>query len=180
MKKHLIGFTVFAFIVGSFAFIWALFGYFTQTIPNVPKVESERLPVFKSEKRRSCSKYKQTLKYDVISSQYFKDEGKLISKLEVDWNGYGSAPDKIYVGTKIFSSIDFDNPRFEDSKVFYTPFGNERSSIIYVETNLRDFSRNNENFYANFNISTNGETNVFGTQTSQIVFVHGNSSILTR
>ena len=51
MKKHIIGFTIFTFIVGSFAIIWALFGFFTQTIPNVPKVESDNLPVFKSEKR---------------------------------------------------------------------------------------------------------------------------------
>ena len=74
MKKHIIGFTVFAFIVGSFVSTWALFGYFTQTIPNVPTVQSDNLPAFASDKKTSCFKHqRESISYEVVDSYYFAD-----------------------------------------------------------------------------------------------------------
>ncbi|MEO6590553.1 MAG: hypothetical protein ABIP06_14755, partial [Pyrinomonadaceae bacterium] len=79
MKKHIIGFTIFTFIVGSFAVGWALFGFFTQTIPNVPRVESDNLPVFKSENRRSCRMKREKISYEVVDSYYFADDNTVVS-----------------------------------------------------------------------------------------------------
>ena len=182
MKKHIFGLALFSIIVGSFVFLWALFGYFTQPIPVVPKVESERLPVFKSENRPSCNMKKQLVNYEVISSQYLKDEEKLVSQLKIRWNGKGETPDKIFIETVVRSTEDFGTPRFEDTRIIYQPLENRKEAVIFVESKINDLGENgdNQNFYAYYNISTDGVDNYFNTKANSIIFVHGRDSIIRR
>lgn len=186
MKKHIIGFTIFAFIVGSFVSIWALFGYFTQTIPNVPTIESENLPIFASDKKTSCfPKQREKLSYEVANSYYFDDEKTVVSTLRLKWNGFGIPPKnlvitpKFYIGGKEVTALGKSQSR--QVNLTDLPNGSKRELNMSVNVD-QPFSKNElkENIYVDFNISSeSGEQ--FGLNKSsnptQVVLVHGESSI---
>lgn len=187
MKKHIIGFTIFAFIVGSFVSIWALFGYFTQTVPNVPKVESDNLPVFVSDTRRSCSKQKrEKISYEIVNSYYFDDEKTVVSTLRLKWNGFGIPPEnlvftpKFVIGGKEATAVGKSQSR--QVNLNDMPDGSPRELNMSVSVN-QPFSKNDlkENIYVDFNISSeSGEQ--FGlnkpSNPKQVILVHGESSII--
>lgn len=184
MKKHILGFTIFAFIVGSFVSVWALFGYFTQTIPNVPKVESDNLPVFKSEKRKSCDMKSEKISYEVFNSYYFAEENVVISTLKLKWNGYGAPPEKVFIKTTIFTSEN-DTVNFENGTFLSDVFENGREVTVTIKTNpsesLRDLLK--KNFYADFSVSTDIKETTkarLSTNPQQVVVVHGDRSIIAR
>lgn len=183
MKKHIIGFTVFAFIVGSFVSVWALFGYFTQTIPNVPKVESDNLPVFASDKRTSCSR-KEKISYEIVDSYYFDDEKTVVSTLKLNWNGFGIPPKNLII-----------TPKFLIGGKEVTVLGGSQSKQIAFGNSMREinvsvkidqkFNKNElkENIYADFNISSDSGKQLSSNKNStpeQVIVVHGESSIIGR
>ena len=181
MKKHIIGFTIFAFIVGSFVSIWALFGYFTQTIPNVPKVESDNLPVFASDKRTSCPK-REKLSYEVVDSYYFADEKTIVSTLKLNGNGFGTTP-KTLVITPKFLTGGKETAAFGSGQSKRVIFNSSASEInVSVSINQR-LSKNElkENIYADFNISSDSGEQLGLNKSSnptQVIVVHGQSSII--
>lgn len=182
MKKHIIGFTVFAFIVGSFISVWALLGYFTQTIPNVPKVESDNLPVFSSDKRTSCFKQREKISYDVVDSYYFADENLVVSTLKLKWNGYGAPPKNVFVNTKLFTA-DNKNINSDGGTYLKNVFNVNREVNVTVRTNPLKSLKNSlsENFYADFDFSSDPEINLTSKTVfapKQVVVVHGDSSII--
>lgn len=188
MKKHIIGFTIFAFIVGSFVSIWALLGYFTQTIPNVPTVQTDSMPVFASEKKTSCftRQKREKLSYQVVNSYYFDDKKSLVSTLRLKWNGIGFPPEnlvitpKFIIGGKEVTALGKSQSR----KVNLTDFPDGTKREINMSVNVdQPFSKSElkENIYVDFDISSeSGEQ--FGlikfSNPKQVVVVHGESSII--
>ena len=182
MKKHILGFAIFSLIVGSFVSVWALFGFFTQPIPVVPKVESDRLPVFKSEKRRSCNMKRDKISYEVIKpSYYFADEKVIVSTIKLKWNGYGSPPEVVSLIPKISTADQSTTDFFSASeKTFRDVFTDQKEVTLTLKTypkNTSDISLN-DNFYMDFKITTDRGLNSNSLKNPhQIVVVHGESSI---
>ncbi len=181
MKKHIIGFTIFTFIVGSFAIVWALFGYFTQTIPNVPKVEPDNLPVFKSERKTSCRMNRQKFSYEVLDSHYFADDNMVVSTVKLKWNGYGTPPESVTIQPKLFTA---DNSTvISGSGTFLRDvFRGGNEVRVTVRTTPADFSKEfrNENFYTDLNVNFYPEAKVESDtilKPQQVIVVHGDSSI---
>lgn len=185
MKKHIIGFTIFAFIVGSFVSIWALFGYFTQTIPNVPTVQSDNMPVFASDKKTSCFKQKsEKFSYEVVDSYYFADENMVVSTLKLKWNSYSAPPKNVFVNTKLFTA---DNKLINSDGGTYlknTFTANNEVNVTVRTTPLKSMKdKLSENFYADFDFSSEPEINlssktVFAPR--QVIVVHGNGSVISK
>ena len=187
MKKHIIGFTIFAFIVGSFVSIWALFGYFTQAIPNVPKVESDNLPVFASDKKTSCfPQRREKLSYEVVNSYYFDDEKAVVSTLRLKWNGFGIPPKNLIITPKFFiggkKAVTLSNSQSREVNLNNLPNNSSREINMSINVN-QPFSKNElkENVYVDFDIaSDSGEQ--FGLNKSsspeQVIAVHGQSSVI--
>lgn len=185
MKKHIIGFTIFAFIVGSFVSIWALFGYFTQTIPNVPTVQPDKMPVFASDKRSSCDKrQREKFSYEVVDSYYFADENLVVSTLKLRWNGYGAPPKNIYVNTKLFTA---DNKQINSDGGTYLKnlfTGSNEMNVTVRTTPLKSMKdKLSENFYADFDFSAEPDVNLSSKtffSPKQVIVVHGDSSIISK
>ncbi|MGI9056137.1 MAG: hypothetical protein ACR2F2_10090 [Pyrinomonadaceae bacterium] len=184
MKKHIIGFTIFTFIVGSFAIIWALFGYFTQTIPTVPKVESDNVPVFKSENRRSCRMKDEKISYEVVDSYYFADENVVVSTLKLKWNGYGTPPESITILPKIYTA-DNETVISGQGTFLRDIFESKKEVNVTVKTFPYGLSKKllNENIYTDFYVTSETGASVksdFEATTRQVIVVHGESSIIAR
>lgn len=182
MKKHIIGFTIFAFIVGSFVSIWSVFGYFTQTIPNIPAVQTEKVPVFKSDRRTSCFKQqREKISYEVIDSYYFSEGNEIVSTLKIKWNGYGAPPKNIFVKTKLFTDGNkfFSNGGETTLKNVFE--ANDNVFVTVRSFPLQSFRGNlSENFYADFDFSTDSDASLTYKKLfapKQIIIVHGESSI---
>ncbi|CAN5614156.1 hypothetical protein BH20ACI4_BH20ACI4_04920 [soil metagenome] len=182
MKKHILGFAIFSLIVGSFVSVWALFGYFTQPIPVVPKVESDRLQVFKSEKRKSCNMKRDKISYEVIKpSYYFADEKVIISTIKLKWNGYGSPPEVVSLIPKI-STANHDTTDFvpASEKTLRDVFTDQREVTLTLKTYPKNTSDKllSNNFYLDFKITTDeGLDNYSFENPHQIIVVHGEGSI---
>lgn len=180
MKKHILGLAIFSFIVFSFVSIWTLLGYFTQTIPNIPKVESDSLPVFKTEKRRSCRMRGEKLSYVVSYSVYSVDSKTLSSTLKIKWNGYGSPPEKLYISQKLFTA---DNEEvfsgLEEAKA--VNFDNYKRDIFVTYNVKIPLSESDlaENLYTDFTISDESgkKYNSSIERANQVIVSHGEKSV---
>lgn len=182
MKKHIIGFTIFAFIVGSFVSIWALCGYFTQEIPNVSKVESDELPIFASDKKTSCfPKRRGKLSYEVVDSYYFVDEQKVVSTLKLSWNGYGISPKNLTVVPKVLNSNNRELMLLNNDGKFLKDIfsGNNEVFVTVSSDTYKSAIQRKDNFYVTFEIvSDDGYLNVEqNSAPHQVIVVHGESSI---
>lgn len=181
MKKHLFGFAIFGFIFVSFAVAFAYF--YAPPIPQISEVNQQ--PVYHSEIETSCwkkSKQSKNIQYEVISSQYFYSENKIVSKIKLNWNGYGNAPRKVSVAAMFAWSNDLQKTGNGTSQFFESPFAHSKSNIITVvsEFGSDKFDRK-KNLYAFFTIfDENSETNNPKTFTSlsptPVVFVHNGGS----
>ena len=185
MKKHILGFTIFAFIVGSFISVFALLGYFTQTIPNVPKVESDNLPVFKSDRKTSCSKpQREKISYEVVDSYYFADEKKVVSTLKLKRNGYGITPKGFTVVPKIFNSNNREMLFPNNGTYLQDVFSGNNEVFVTVSSSMIDSADlpRKDNFYIAFDfISDQGFLTVKQSPSPhEVTFVHGDSSTISR
>lgn len=185
MKKHIIGFTIFAFIVGSFVSIWALFGYFTQTIPNIPTVQTDYKPVFESDRRTSCFRQKrENVTYEIVDSYYFDDEKKIVSTVKVKWNGLGAAPTKVLFSPKYFiGGKEMKNYGSAESRsITFTNFNREINTSIISDVSLSKYDLK-ENVFVNLDIPTGAEYKVSRDAMPgmfPVTAVHGESSIIER
>ncbi len=167
MKKHILGVAIFSLIVGSFVSVWALYGYFTQPIPVVPKVESDR---------------REKISYEVIKpSYYFADEKVIVSTIKLKWNGYGSPPEVVSLIPKISTANHDTTDIFPASeKTLRDVFTDQREVTLTLKTYPKNTSDRllSNNFYLDFKITTDeGLDNYSFENPHQIVVVHGESSV---
>jgi hypothetical protein len=137
MKKHIFGFALFSFIVASFAITFA-FLY----APTIPPKEAVKPPFMqtemRTEKRSYCNLNKNNLSYEILSSQYFVEDNKIVSKIRVSLRGANSvAPSKIYVGTTFSSAGNIGKNGFGDYEIVENPFAESRDKIVTVVSKHR-------------------------------------------
>ena len=156
MKKHIFGFVLFSLIVVSFALIYAFF-----FAPSIPSKESVRPPVPQTEvrtERPAC--YPKRLKdfsYEVISANYFAEQGKLVSKVKLYWNGNGAAPKRISVSPRVFTLDDSEKSTSLKAEALINPFEDGNSKTISIESKyvLSDNGSGPANFYVVFDVLDN-------------------------
>lgn len=180
MKKHILGVAIFSLIVAVFVSVWAVFGYLTQPIPVVPKVESDRLPVFKSDKRKSCRLSGEKLSYVVSYSTYSVDTKTIETTLRIKWNGYGDPPKKLYIAQKLFTANNEEIfSGLEEMKAVNFDNSKQDTFIKYTEKIPLDRDDLEQNLYTDFTISDDlGNKYSSNTQSAnQVIVVHGESSV---
>lgn len=183
MKKHIFGFMLFSLIVASFGLVYAFF-----YAPAIPPKEAVKPPVpqmvSRTEPRSYCNLNKNKLSYEVLSSQYFVDENKIVSKIRVSLNGsVRVAPSKIYVGTSFSSAGNIGGKGFGDYQTVENPFAESREKIVTVVSKVWDGKKIDidENLYVLVSVtdtdgSTNYKKNTDVTQAKAVLFVYGDKS----
>ena len=182
MKKHIFGFALFSFIVASFVFTYAFF-----SAPSIPSKEAVKPPVSQpepqAEKPYSCNLRKNNLSYEVLSSQYFVDEDRIVSKIRVSLND-SVAPSRIYIGTTFSSAVNIGNGGYGDQQTVESPFAEGREKIVTVVSKITDGKKIDidENLYvlvhiADYDISRNYKKSGEVTQAKPVLFVYGKSSL---
>jgi len=132
MKKHIFGFMLFSFVIASFAFVYTFFN-----VPSIPPVEAVKPPVSQAETREEkpyyCNLKRNNLSYEVLSSQYFVEENKIVSQIRVTLNGsIRVAPSKIYVNTTFSTVGNIGEDGFGDSQIIENPFADSRQKLVTV------------------------------------------------
>ena len=187
MKKHLFGLAIFSFIFAAFAFAFAFF--YAPQIPQLAEVDekvSDKQHIGIYGKTSCFRNNRKNISVQVVNSQYFSDEDKIISEIKLDWNGAGAPPEKIYLTTLISASANnaensfggvvqiLEEP-FEDGtrktfKVVSRGSHNKKvnkQNNLYVVASASEFS-GEETEQINKNVS----------EAKEVVFVHGESSII--
>jgi ABC-type branched-subunit amino acid transport system ATPase component len=178
MKKHIFGIAVFCSIVALFALIFA-FIY----APVIPQIEEVKQVETKYEKPSYCNlKRQNTTSFEVLSSYYFYDEGKIITKIKLNHNENSPKPEKVFIATSFnktdgFSRIDVVN------QVVENPFAESNEKIVEIVSRISSTGKNgrSENLYAKVNVTqTEFYLDERLTQAKAVLFVHGNSSIIKK
>lgn len=183
MKKHIFGFMLFSLIVASFVLAYAFF-----YAPAIPPKEAVKPPVpqmvSRTEPQTYCNLKKNNLSYEVLSSQYFVDENKIVSKIRVSLNDSARyAPSKIYIGTTFSSAGNIGQNGFGDNQVVENPFSESREKIVTIVSKITDGKKIDidENLYVLFSVtdydgSTNYKKSTDVTQAKAVLFVYGDKS----
>ncbi len=133
MKKHIFGFVLFSLIVALFALIYAFF-----FAPSIPPKESVKPPTpqpdVRTDRPACYPKRLKDLSYEVISANYFAEQGKLVSKVKLNWNGRGVAPKIFSVTPRIFTADNFENSIALKVETLVDPFVDGNSKTISVES----------------------------------------------
>ncbi len=182
MKKHIFGFALFSFIVASFVFTYAFF-----SAPSLVSKEAVKPPVAQYEPREekpyTCNFRKNKLSYEVLSSQYFVDEDKIVSKIRVSLND-SVAPSKIYVGATFSSAGNIGKNGYGDQLTVENPFAEGREKIVTITSKVVEGEKIDidENLYVMVTVadcdgSTNYKRTGEVTQAKPVLFVYGKSSM---
>jgi hypothetical protein len=182
MKKHIFGFALFSFIVASFVFTYAFF-----SAPSLVSKEAVKPPVSQYEPREekpySCNFRKNKLSYEVLSSQYFVDENRIVSRIRVSLDD-SVAPSRIYVGATFSSAGNIGKNGYGDQLTVENPFSEGREKIVTIVSNVTDGKKIDidENLYvtvtvADYDGSTNYRRNGDVSQAKSVLFVYGKSSM---
>ena len=182
MRKHIFGFALFSFIFLSFAAVFALF----RAAPVVNVAVEEILPPnFTVEKETYCPKRTQSnaLSYEIIGSYFFYDESRIVSRIRISWNRNTPPPAKIYVTTKI-ASASGENIFVKGSGI-ESPFAESNSQIITVVSRISNReSVKDSNLYVSANVTDDKDSVNYeksnGAPPTQVIFVHGESSIIKK
>ena len=181
MKKHIFGFMLFSLIVASFVMVYAFF-----YAPACPPKEAVKPPVpqtiSRTEPQTYCNMNKNKLSYEVLSSQYFVDENKIVSKIRVSLNGsVRVAPSKIYVGMIFSTAGKSSASQFGEYEIVENPFAESREKIVTIVSKSVDGRTIDidENLYARASVSDSYEGSVKSTDNTQpkaVLFVYGEKS----
>lgn len=182
MKKHIFGFALFSFIVASFVLTYAFFA-----APSIPSKEAVKPPLAlvepRAEKPYTCNLRKNKLSYEVLSSQYFVDEDRIVSKIRVSLND-SVAPSRIYIGTTFSSAGNIGKNGYGDQVTVESPFAEGREKIVTVTSKVTDGKKIDidENLYvlvhiADYDISRNYKKSGEVTQAKPVLFVYGKDSL---
>jgi hypothetical protein len=176
MKQHIFGFALFSFIVSSFAIIFA-FLY----APAIPKIDEVKAPVY-VKKPYLCRKKGNTVSYKVESSKYFADEGKIISRITLSWNGHSEAPKKVYLISGFFNLPDKEKSSVGDLQILEEPFKDSGSKTITIVSKIpTDQFRSTENIYASYSLTDESGNPLSESQSEElheVTFVNGTDSIV--
>ncbi|MBC7901236.1 MAG: hypothetical protein H7070_14415 [Saprospiraceae bacterium] len=176
MKKHVFGFVIFSVIVVTFIAIF--FAADRLRMPSVNEVEirDERVIV-------SCPTSRSAvLPHKVQSVQFDLDSKKLIVKIRV---GVGRSPQKLFVNAKL---SDLNGFSFDFVETATVALNNRNEAYLSFETYVPDSERidRTQNFYFSAVVSESAFTDVEHLQNNgaahmrQVLFVHGNASILKK
>jgi len=189
MKKHILGLGIFSFIFASFAFAFAFF--YVPPIPQIgevaDKTEAEQ-SIKKFEKTSCFRKRTKELSSEVVSSQLFLDEEKIISEIKLSWNGSGEPPQKVSVVTNFFTLKNEGKSSFGTLQVFDKPFNGVTEKTFTVVSKISDNQRigKHNNFYVissasdYYSADKTVEPDKGTAEATQVLFVHGNSSIIKK
>jgi hypothetical protein len=180
MKKHILGVALFCLIVASFVLIYTFF-----YAPSIPPKEAVRPPVSRTETRPekpfTCFPKSSKISHEVLSSQYFVDENKIVSKIRVTYNGaIRLAPSKIYVGTTFSSVGNIGKEGLGDTEMIENPFSESREKIVTVVSKVSGGKKIDidENLYVLVSVtvydgSTNYKKSREVTEAKAVLFVYG-------
>lgn len=183
MKKHILGFALFKLIVISFAVASAFFN--VPPIPTLPKVEEARPPVIESNYRASCRKNRQSparpISTEIITSNYFYDENKIVTRIRVTLDSAASAlPDKIYVTASYSPAGEMKKDSFGDLQIFENPFvsGLTRELTIVTRVSGSEKIGADDNLYVLINVSDADNSGRYKskdniTQAKEVLTVYG-------
>jgi hypothetical protein len=179
MRKHILGFALFNFIVVSAVLIYA-FTY----VPKIPRIEEVKPPVIQIDNRTSCWKKANEFSYEVESSQFYLDENKLVSKVKLTWTGYGRAPETVYVDLQLVTSDQ--QPIYTKVETLDRPFTSGNQTTIVLESKVGRTGKidRTENLYARYNFSPQyfSEENKAESRklskAKQVLFIHGEGSVI--
>lgn len=186
MKKHLLGLAIFSFIFASFAALFAFL--YAPKIPQISRIEEIRRPVFENDRRYRCNKKSENIKFEVISTQYNLDEMKLISKVKMTLDSYGTMPSRVVVATNLYTSEKTEIPVSDVEIKNFEPKNIQDEVVFYVVSDLgknKAISRK-ENLYARFNFFvTAGDRRQIvkssaDNEVKSVLFVHGESSVIKK
>jgi hypothetical protein len=135
----------------------------------------------RTEKRSYCNLNKNNLSYEILSSQYFVEDNKIVSKIRVSLRGANSvAPSKIYVGTTFSSAGNIGKNGFGDYEIVENPFAESRDKIVTVVSKVRDGKKMDidENLYVLVSVTDYDGANDYKrstdvTQAKAVLFVYG-------
>lgn len=187
MRKHIFGFAIFSLIIFSFAMAFAFF-----YAPPIPRKEEVKQPVIQkdkpSEKPTYCVKRTKDITYQVESSQFYLETGKLISKIKLTWNGSGEPPKKIYLNTHLFTLNQNKDEKILDSEISYNPFVNGNEATILIELNgaKANWINGKNNLYVVFDFSTDYSSGNYIEESrklaeaKQVLFVYGENSVVKK
>jgi hypothetical protein len=185
MKKHILGFAVFNLIVIAFGLIYA-FLY----APAIPRREEVIQPVLQAKKpvveydyRSSCHKNKpKQLDAEIISSNYYLGEKKIVSKIRVSLNGAAAAPDNVYVTANYLVSGEAERHSFGDLQIIARPFaeGTDEQILTIVSRVPADAEISPKaNLYVKFNVTDKENSGSYNTleftspESREVLFIHG-------
>ena len=134
MKKHILGVALFSLIVASFALIYAFF-----FSPSIPPKEAVKPPVSRTETRAekptSCyPKRMKGLNYTIESASYFEEHHKLVTKVNLYWNGNGEAPKKISLQPRMFQANNNEIQLPLKYQTIVNPFESGNSTTVSCES----------------------------------------------
>lgn len=188
MKKHLLGFGIFSFIVVSFALAFASF-YVPEICP-ITQIEETPRTVVETDTRYRCKKQETNTRFEVISSQFDLDSNKLISQIRIKLGKNANTPKKVKVKTMVLSSDKTYMPEFYGSTNAeintFVMESNDTEAVFVVVSELSKSKKieGNENLYANFDLTVtfeNGqEIKNLVVEPTAILFIHGKSSVIKK
>lgn len=163
MKKHIFGFALFRLIFASFAFVFF----------NSSKIKSLNVET----KDPESIKNQKLLVYKLQSVQFDLDSGKLISQIELTWNGF-EPPSEIFVHYQVTGFRD-ENFNFFVCDRLDKPFKNGKTVTVAIATTTPRYSGDEkDNLYAAIRLSDDAfrisKENY--SELAPVLFVHGNDS----
>lgn len=182
MKKHIFGFALFCFIFGSFVFASAFF-----YAPPILQIAEVALPVSDDEPLIDGEETVRPtgISHEIISSYFFYDESRIVSKIRISRNKREKAPAKIYITARYSAVVNVAERAFEDVKILENPFAGADERIVTITSLVsnRDSIAKDANIYMFTNVTDrsfpytkSGDV----TPTKQVVFVHGETSVIRK
>ena len=187
MKQHILGLAIFSFIFASFAVVFAFFN--TPSLPEIAEAEQNnngKQPFFSY--GNFCSRgSRKNLSVEVVNSELHFDKGRIISEVKLTWNGVDTPPKGIYLLTTVNSiSAEKSVNSFDGVyRILKNPFENATEKTIKVvsrmSVNKQIKTEDNLSVIAiasEFTDDQTEETNKSYSERKEVVFVHGENSII--
>ncbi|MBA2380113.1 MAG: hypothetical protein H0V76_11130 [Blastocatellia bacterium] len=175
MKKHFAGFALFTSII---VLTIAAFAYFGA-------LSILRLPTHIYTEPKDCfalpPAVQKPLTFKVEAVQYDSDRQKMISRVSVRWNGFGSPPADLYLTQRVLTGTGRGSQLFLGNKTVTAPFQGERFAIVEFESDLAGSPIDpSENYYSEIAVSDvpliRHQDTVEFSEPFQVLYSHGRNS----
>lgn len=183
VRSHLIGFGLFNFVVVAFVLVFAFFN--TKPIPQVAKVDQ---PETMYQSKTGCGmKSRNThhqdvpgISHEILSSQYFLNEQRIVTKVLIKRENEAIAPDRIFVSVSYSANLDEAKKDFRTSEQVSDPFAATDERLVTIVSDLSGKKRlgSDRDVYALVNVTDNDparELKNIGdiTRAKEVLFVYG-------